>query len=52
MALFFVGGAFGSALGGWLYAVHGWYGVLVAGAMLPLAALAYFATEPRGARVG
>jgi predicted MFS family arabinose efflux permease len=52
MALFFVGGAFGSALGGWLYAVHGWRGVLVAGALLPLVALAYFATEARGAQVG
>jgi predicted MFS family arabinose efflux permease len=49
MALFFAGGAFGSALGGWVYAVFGWSGVLVAGMLFPLAALAYFATEARGA---
>lgn len=50
MALFFVGGAFGSALGGWVYAAHGWHGVLVAGMLFPLAGLACFATESRQAR--
>jgi predicted MFS family arabinose efflux permease len=49
-ALFFAGGAVGSALGGWVYAVYGWHGVLVAGALFPLATLAYFATEPRTER--
>jgi len=50
MALFFAGGALGSALGGWTYAVHGWHGVLVTGMLFPLAGLAYFATEPRRVR--
>jgi predicted MFS family arabinose efflux permease len=50
MALFFAGGAFGSAFGGWVYAKYGWHGVLVAGMLFPLAALAYFATEPRTAQ--
>lgn len=45
MALFFAGGACGSALGGWVYAVHGWQGVLWTGMMFPLAALIYFASE-------
>jgi predicted MFS family arabinose efflux permease len=50
MAMFFAGGACGSALGAWVYAVHGWHGVLVAGMLFALAGLAYFATEPRRAR--
>jgi predicted MFS family arabinose efflux permease len=50
MALFFAGGAAGSALGGWTYAVHGWHGVLVTGMLFPLAAFVYFLTEPRRAR--
>lgn len=45
MALFFMGGALGSSVGGWVYAAYGWHGVLVAGALFPLAALALFATE-------
>lgn len=38
-ALFFAGGAFGSALGGWIYAQHGWHAALVAGMLLPALAL-------------
>ena len=38
-ALFFAGGAFGSALGGWIYAEHGWHAALVAGMLLPTLAL-------------
>ena len=50
MALFFAGGAFGSALGGWVHAVYGWHGVLVAGMLFPLAGLAYFMIELLEAR--
>jgi predicted MFS family arabinose efflux permease len=50
MALFFAGGAFGSALGGWVYAVYGWRGVLVAGMLFPLAGLACFTSELLAAR--
>jgi predicted MFS family arabinose efflux permease len=50
MAIFFLGGAFGSALGGWVYAAHGWRGVLVAGMLFPLVGLAYYLTELWGAR--
>ncbi|HEV7815964.1 MAG TPA: MFS transporter [Janthinobacterium sp.] len=45
MALFFAGGAAGSALGGWVYATYGWQATLAAGMVFPLLALAYFATE-------
>jgi len=38
-ALFFAGGALGSALGGWIYAAHGWHAALVAGMLLPALAL-------------
>lgn len=38
-ALFFAGGAVGSALGGWIYAQHGWHAALVAGMLLPALAL-------------
>jgi predicted MFS family arabinose efflux permease len=47
MALFFMGGALGSSLGGWMFAAHGWHGVLLAGLMFPLAGLAVFATEKK-----
>ena len=50
MALFFAGGALGSALGGWVYATYGWNGVLVAGMCFPLASLAYFSIELLQAR--
>jgi predicted MFS family arabinose efflux permease len=45
MALFFLGGALGSSLGGWMFAAHGWTGVLWTGLAFPLVALAVFATE-------
>ncbi|NGZ88078.1 MFS transporter [Duganella aceris] len=46
MALFFMGGALGSSLGGWMFAAHGWTGVLWTGLAFPLTALCVFATEP------
>lgn len=45
MATFFVGGALGSALGGWAYAAGGWTFACWLGMALPTAALIYFATE-------
>lgn len=45
IAIFFMGGAVGSSLGGWMYAHHGWQGVLVSGLLFPAAALALYATE-------
>jgi len=45
MALFFMGGALGSSLGGWMFAAHGWTGVLWTGLCFPLAALCLFATD-------
>ena len=47
MALFFMGGALGSSLGGWMFAHHGWQGVLLTGLAFPLVALLVFATERR-----
>lgn len=47
MAGFFLGGAFGSAAGGWAYAYGGWALTSWVGVALPLAALLYFATEPK-----
>ena len=47
MALFFAGGALGSALSGWAYASFGWRGVTVLGVAFPIAGLLYFATEWR-----
>jgi cyanate permease len=38
-ALFFAGGAVGSALGGWVYAAHGWHAALLVGMLLPALAL-------------
>jgi len=51
MAIFFMGGALGSSLGGWMYAHHGWHGVLLTGLMFPLAGLALFLTEPKQAPI-
>ncbi|CAN7515975.1 MFS transporter [Pseudoduganella sp. LjRoot289] len=51
MAVFFCGGALGSSLGGWMYAHHGWHGVLLTGLMFPLAALGVYATEFTGKKV-
>ncbi|MGB9992306.1 MFS transporter [Pseudoduganella rhizocola] len=45
MSIFFMGGALGSLLGGWMFAHHGWHGVLLAGLAFPAAALAVYATE-------
>lgn len=47
MAIFFMGGALGSVLGGWMYAHHGWQGVLLTGLAFPALGLALFASEPR-----
>lgn len=47
MAIFFIGGAVGSSLGGWFYANGGWNMTLGLGIALPLAALLYFFTEKR-----
>jgi predicted MFS family arabinose efflux permease len=47
MALFFMGGAVGSSLGGWMFAAHGWQGVMLAGLAFPAIALCVFATEKR-----
>jgi predicted MFS family arabinose efflux permease len=45
MSIFFIGGAVGSALGGWAYAQGGWPLASWIGVAFPLIALAYFATE-------
>ena len=45
MAIFFCGGAIGSSLGAWMYAHHGWHGVLLTGLAFPLAASLVYATE-------
>jgi predicted MFS family arabinose efflux permease len=45
MSIFFMGGALGSLLGGWMFAHHGWHGVLLAGLAFPAAAFAVYATE-------
>jgi predicted MFS family arabinose efflux permease len=47
MAIFFVGGALGSALSAWSYERWGWGATAVLGMALPAMALAYFATEKR-----
>ncbi|KQV80947.1 MFS transporter [Massilia sp. Root351] len=44
-ALFFAGGALGSAAGGWVYASYGWHAALLAGAAFPGLALLYWMTE-------
>lgn len=48
MATFFMGGAIGSAVGGWAYAVGEWSAASWIGFALPVAALFYFLTEKRG----
>jgi predicted MFS family arabinose efflux permease len=53
MATFFVGGAIGSALGGWAYSRFGWTGASAVGIAFPIVGLLYFATErskPSGTR--
>lgn len=46
MAAFILGGARGSALGAWAYARGGWAWALGLAFALPVAALAYWTTEP------
>lgn len=48
MAIFFVGGAVGSSLGGWAYAYGGWSLATLIGLALPALALVYFMTEKKG----
>ncbi|HDR4895258.1 TPA: MFS transporter [Bacillus cereus] len=45
MAIFFLGGAVGSFIGGWAYALGGWSLTLWIGIVFPTIALLYFATE-------
>lgn len=47
MAIFFFGGAIGSAIGGWIYATGGWSAALWIGIAFPIVALLYFATEKK-----
>jgi predicted MFS family arabinose efflux permease len=44
-ALFFAGGATGSAAGGWMFAHHGWNAALLTGMAFPAAALLYWCGE-------
>ena len=44
-ALFFAGGAIGSALGAWVFAHHGWHAALLTGMAFPAAALLYWGSE-------
>ena len=44
-ALFFAGGAIGSALGAWVFAHHGWHAALLTGMAFPAAALLYWLGE-------
>ncbi|MDE2515942.1 MAG: MFS transporter [Rhodospirillales bacterium] len=48
MAIFFAGGAVGSALGGWAFAQGGWALASWIGTALPVLAFAYQMTEARG----
>jgi len=45
MAIFFLGGAVGSALGGWAYALGGWNAALWIGIAFPIIAMIYYTTE-------
>ena len=47
-ALFFGGGALGSALGAWVFAQYGWNAALLAGMAFPAAALLYWLRELPG----
>lgn len=44
-AIFFAGGALGSALGAWMYASHGWKAAMLSGMAFPTVALLYWLTE-------
>ncbi|WP_019913027.1 MFS transporter [Paenibacillus sp. HW567] len=45
MAIFFIGGAIGSSLGGWAYAYSGWGLTTLIGMALPIMAFLYYLTE-------
>lgn len=47
MAIFFFGGAIGSAIGGWAYAEGGWSTALWVGITFPIISLLYFTTEKK-----
>ncbi|MCA0757155.1 MFS transporter [Paenibacillus sp. N4] len=47
MAIFFAGGAIGSAAGGWAYATGGWQAAMWIGIALPAIAMIYYATEKK-----
>ncbi|MDQ1816348.1 MFS transporter [Massilia sp. CCM 9210] len=49
LALFFAGGALGSALGGWVFASYGWHAVLLAGMAFPALGLGLWLSELRPA---
>lgn len=49
MAIFFVGGAIGSSLGGWAYAYGGWSLTSLIGLALPILAFLYYLTEKKQA---
>ncbi|RVE98381.1 MFS transporter, partial [Sinorhizobium meliloti] len=48
MAIFFTGGAIGSALGAWAFASGGWWFASMIGFALPATAVAIFLTEKHG----
>lgn len=52
MAIFFIGGAVGSSLGGWAYAHGGWSLTALIGAAMPFAALLYYGSEKKDAHPG
>lgn len=47
MAIFFGGGAIGSAIGAWAYAMGGWKAAILIGIALPTIAMVYYATEKK-----
>lgn len=47
MAVFFLGGAAGSALGGWAYAQGSWNVASILGLLLPVLAFLYYLTEKK-----
>lgn len=52
MAIFFLGGAIGSSLGGWSYTQGGWSLTSLIGTILPVLALLYFLTEKKKSKTG
>ncbi len=49
LALFFLGGAFGSLVAGWSFAAGGWTATSLVGLVFPLLAFGYYLTEPAAA---